>query len=1283
MRLWPLIIALLFPAKGIAQHLEFAHLNVADGLTHKSVLAVAQDSRGFIWLGTADGLNRYDSRRIKQYLADPRTKNSISSNNILSLLSDSRQNLWVGTTGGLHRYRPQTDDFEMMKLPVGSNGQDRHVINCIYEDRKHRLWVGTNSGLFLFPADGKPAIPFFASGGLMSNSINGILEDPRGNIWIGTGKGLNRFNGSSFENFLAGEHITALAEDEHHTLWVGLQQKGLYHFQNKELVAVNNIRRIKADGKGNLWIGTQDGLYAMDIKSRRLQVYRHQAEDPKSLSQNSIYALFIDRDQTLWVGTYFGGANTVSTSLFTIWQPGISSNVISAFARDEDDNLWIGTEGGGLNFWDRRQGKVVSWQHQPDNPAGISSNLIKTVYRDRDGNIWAGTSHGGGINVLSGGSFLKYLNTESAQLEIRVLTEDHRGLLWVGTNAGIRFFRRNGVTLTPDTGFAMPPYLQSAAIHSLLCDSKNRVWIGSEGLFLLDKNAGGIQRFHLNDQSTRVNSLFEDAAGNIWIGTEGKGLVRYDAVTQKMVVYTEVNGLANNNVYSILQDQQGDMWIGTRNGISCLHAATGAFKSYTISDGLAGNDCNRNACIRLGSDEIMFGGFNGFTGFYPDRIVVNAHKPVARITGLRLFNTPVAFGDEDRISFDHTQNVFTIEFAALNFIHPEKNRYAYKIDKVDNDWNYTVTPSATYNNLQPGSYLFLAKGSNNDGVWSEPVSILVVVHPPWWRTWWAYTLYALAFGALVFFIIRFFFLRALLRKDKILTALKLNFFTNISHEIRTYLSLITGPVEKLLLHKKEQDVDKEQLEMIRKNSEGLLQLVNELMDFRKAETGNLVLHIGQYNVVSFAQSICQSFQDISQSKNIVTDFLPSAPVITAWFDREQMKKVLFNLLSNAYKFTPTGGYVSITIEEKNDAVVIRVADNGKGIASENLSKLFDNYFQENDYGQQNTGYGIGLAFSKTIVELHKGELSVESASNTVFSVLLRKGNAHFDKDKILAAHPSEEEDIHYEHGLSPVPELTFAPGHGGSKTHTLLVVEDNAELRSFIAGALLPYFHVLEAPNGLEGFELATTQIPDIIISDVMMPEMDGYTLCRQLKTDERTNHIPVVLLTARSSVTDHKDGLQTGADVYLTKPFSIQLLQLQVQNLLSSAEKMRQRYNRALVVTADVTLAPEDDFISRIVLLAEENMANPDFDVEMICRKIGMSQTVLYKKLKAMTQMTVNEIVKNVRMKKAAALISQQKYTVYEIADMVGYSDTKYFSREFKKEFGVSPSEYKKVAGR
>ncbi|MFT3822551.1 MAG: two-component regulator propeller domain-containing protein [Chitinophagaceae bacterium] len=1324
------------------QNVAFDHFTVENGLSSNAVLAVAQDGDGFMWFGTQTGLNRYDGARVRVYKNDLKDSFSITGNNIQALLCDSRKILWIASSTGLDRYNRAHDNFEKVRLPA----KGFYMISCLYEDREARLWVGTSAGLFMITNVRQNTIQAFHAAengkGIAGENVHSICEDSKGNIWVGTLTGLTRMqwnNGvPSFQSFrheagnpnsISSNSIMAIAEDSLHHLWFGTQNDGLNGYDPAKEIFTryaygantttglinNNIRTILPVRNGKLWIGTQEGLSIMDPATRSFASYQHDAGNKKSLSQNSIYSLYEDANGSVWAGTYFGGVNTSYpyTTYFNVFQnnehrSSLSNNVVSSIIEDEQHNLWIGTEGGGLNCFNRTTGVFTAYKNQPGNPASIGSNLVKVVYKDSDGNIWCGT-HGGGLNVLDRrtGKFIRYLYEPNVPqimvTEVTSLLDDGSGRLWVVTNVGFKVFRRKGTILTPldlHEEIGNFPALQGRVLYK---DSKQNNWLGTmSGLYLLEAHS-----FKTVNASFRINAICEGADGNLWLGLNYGGLAKYNVATQQYTVYTDKDGLTNSNIIGVLEDDDRNLWLSTDNGLIKFDPRQKTVLTYTVSDGLAGNEFNYNSYLRDSKGEFFFGGLNGFTAFYPDKIEANQYAAPVAFTGLRLFNKPVTLNDESallkadintvkKIVFKYNQDVFTIEFALLNYIKSNKNKYAYYLKGFDKNWNEVTVPSATYTNLPFGTYTFYVKGANNDGVWSKPIELTITLLPPFWLTWWAYCIYGIAFAAIVFLITRYFFLNALLKKEDELHQVKLNFFTNISHEIRTHLTLIMTPVDRVLETKEKSGFEYQLLSQVKTNANRLLKLVSELMDFRKAETDHLQLQVGRINIVPFLQDIYDSFRELSQTKRIRTSFIHNAENIPIYLDSEQMEKVFFNLLMNAFKFTEAGGQISLGIEQQEGKVLVRVKDNGKGIAPEYLDKLFTNFFQVADHGLQNTGYGIGLALSKHIVILHKGSITVESEpampgkeGYTCFTVTLLQGNSHFAEDANVRFAVAQENTALFNDEIRKGEAVSPAAITHTDKQLTLLVAEDNPELRALVVQTFQAQYHIIECENGREGWEAAIAQIPDIVVSDVMMPDMDGLTFCRQLKTDERTSHIPVILLTAKSAQGDLVKGLETGADVYITKPFSTRALELNVRNLLLSREKIRVQFSRLLqqqpVPGEKLSVVEEEsyvnnvdkEFLERVIELVEEHMDDPDFGVDKLSRKVALSQPILYRKIKAVTNMSVNEFVKSLRLKKAAQLLQQRNMTVYEVAYAVGYVDRKYFSREFKKQFGKTPSEY------
>lgn len=1339
---------LLISMQGICQQVNFSHLDVSDRLSQNSVIAITQDAKGFMWFGTRQGLNKYDSRNFTIYKNVPGNRSSITNNYIYCLLTGQNGQVWAGTQNGLNRYHSETDQFDLIPFEknVKAGSRDKEII-CLFEDSRGRIWVGTRNTLYLITDVQEPVlvpVSRFTGNAFQLTNINCVYEDA-GIIWVGSDHGLVQlheqhgkfsikeiFHQEAGETRLVDNQVKSIVRDRRNRLWIGTAHRGLHlydpssgtfrRYQNaNNRIASDHIRKLLVDKEGNLWIGTQEGLSKMQAGTELITTFINNPWNDASLSQNSVHSIYMDKTGSIWVGTFFGGVNCLYAlnTPFTVYSTRsskkLSNNVVSSIVKDNEGDLWIGTEGGGINRFGN-DGSVTYYKHDSNDPYSPGSNLIKVLYKDKEGNIWAGT-HGGGLNLFdrSRNRFIRYLYDAADPYlqgaEITSLMQDEAGRLWIGTETqGLQLFQKKGSQLEPLPAPGGFMKLQRQSILSTLVTSNNTIWVGTRiGLYILSSDGSKL----LKTDSTifPVNCLYEDKQQRIWAGSGENGLVLFDKNGNRKSTITKNEGLPDNNVPGIIEGNNGELWISTINGLARYNPVTGACNVYNTEDGLAGNVFNNNAWYKAPDGNLYFGGYSGLTVFEPAAISQNLQAPRVEFSSFNLHNKEVKAGAPDRllqkhisytsgVKLMHNQNAFSVEFAALNFIKPAKNRYAYKLEGFDENFTYTSEPIASYTNIPPGNYTLIVKGSNNDGVWGEPISLGLQVLPPFWKTWWAYTLYILAGLALVFFVARYFLMQALMKRNNTLTQLKLNFFTNISHEIRTHLSLITGPTEKLMSKTSSNTSDKQLLQTIRSNSDSLLQLVNELMDFRKAETGHLTLHVSNTDIAGFAQSIYNSFGDIAASRKIDQQFSSDPSQIELTFDREQVEKVFYNLFSNAFKFTPDGGFVKLNIVEDTKSVIITVANSGKGIARENVDRLFDNYFQENDHGKQNTGYGIGLALSRSIVQAHKGSISVSSTKlndqdlhETIFRVTLLKGTQHYSPEQLVNATGSFAARTILPGETNPVQDSILS----SNGKPTILLVEDNKAIRTFIKETLQENYFIAEAADGVSGFAYAVEHIPDLIISDVMMPEMDGLEFCSRIKSDMRTSHIPVVLLTAKTAVEHQISGLQTGANIYLTKPFSTTVLELTVQNLLQAREKYWLHFNKTLgresipgdeikVDTSDAPNIPvvvpalhplDEAFLKNIETIVLENMDDPGFGVGMLSQKALMSQPVLYKKIKAITGLSANDFVKSLRLKQAATLLSEQRYTVYEIAYMVGYEDSKYFSREFKKQYGVNPSEY------
>lgn len=1339
------------------QPILFDHLNIEKGLSQNAVLSIAQDQNGFIWLGTRRGLNRYDGYRFKIYLNDPADSNSLKNDYINTLYRDQKGSLWVGSDAGLQKYNSQKESFELVRDPGKMTNPEGKKVTCIAEDKSDNLWVGTEYGLKLLASKNKQAYTrsfYAAKNQLPSNNIKTIYQDYLGTIWIGTSNGLCRLTFQNgiyhFENFktngqpgeISDNFITSIIEDKEKNLWIGTQNGGVNrydrsankfvvfkHTSNPVSLISNVVRKIITDQSGNLWIGSLEGISIMDPKTYACVSYQNASENKKSLSQNSVYSLFKDKNESIWIGTYFGGVNIAYPYITHFigyqknkYESSISNNVVSSLVEDRQKNLWIGTEGGGLNYYNRKTGQYTAYLNT-SSPYSLGSNLVKSIYEDKKGTIWAGT-HGGGLNRFNPETqtFKRFLYNPKDPLidEMNTFTEDQQQRLWVGT-------QKNGILYSNPEKTAFKPLnlpevnqrLKDKSIYVLHRDQHQDTWIGtSDGLFLLNKAQNLLVTFKMglpqSLKSSNINCIIQRKNGEIWIGTYYGGLSYYDQKRNRFVNYTQENGLPNNNVFGIMEDDSGNLWVSTSNGVSMFNPVLKTFKNYNSSDGLPGNEFNKNAYLKSSDGELFFGGYNGFTGFLTNKIQTNTKPSEIVLTDLKLDNQSVETNgadgllkqnicQTDELTLHHNQNTITLNFALLNYVKPEKNKYSYKLAGFEKNWNSVNTPTATYTNLPPGDYVFQVKGTNNDGIQSLNTKTLKIsVLPPFYLTWWAYLFYgALATGIIVL-LLRYLLIRAVLKNEKETNVHKLEFFTNISHEIRTPLTLIVGPLEKIIDQTIAQPELHQELSLIKNNADRLMRLTTELLDFRKAESGKMVLQVSPGNVVKFCHEIFLVFQNLAISQQLNYNFSATQEEIELYFDKVQLEKVLFNLLSNAFKFTPVNGQISLKLKTEADLVQIEITNSGKGIPPENQAELFKSFYQVAPAG--NIGTGLGLSFSKSITELHHGKIYFESTpdingvnGHTCFTVALPKGKEHFKPAELISDYIYYDDALNYnkevdfndnsnevflknDHVVDPeanniLAEEVLQP----LRKYTILLAEDNAEIRRFLSDALSANYQVYECEDGLAGWETAPELIPDLIISDVMMPNMDGLEFCRRVKTDERTSHIPVILLTARSAYIHQINGLETGADAYIIKPLNIKLLQLTLENLLNAREKLKLKYGQTITLEPKnlIINTTEQQFLANLIKIIEKHISDTDFGVPALAAEIGMSQPVLYKKIRSLTDQSVNDFIKYFRLKQAARLLKAGGLSISEIAYSVGFNDRKYFSLEFKKQFGISPTEY------
>lgn len=1333
-----LLLLPLFPSiQARSQELAGSSLTIKDGLIDPSIYSMVQDKRGFMWFGSWKGLSKYDTRELKNYTNDPNNPRSISSDFVRACHSDKKGRLWFGTNWGLNLYDPVTDSFDrFLKDSANVNSLSDNMIICLMEDEQGDLWVGTSNGVNrVRTVDNKITVERYLhteNPKEKKKYITAMYKDPDGIVWVSASHALMAFDPRKkkveymsfpFEDDPENKSVLTLYGDKSGNMWIGSRYKGLGKFDrkhkkfhsfrnlaetNEEKSDVLSVMQIIPARDGSLLIRTSRGILSYDISEDKLEHGISHNLLKKKLRISGILRIYLDSEENLWIGTLADGLHYITKRNNFFIPISVKNKEINVeqVLLDPNNKLWFQSYDR-----DRMGGTQNTWYHLDKInhslvPVSTLSGYTTKSYFDRNGSLWMGLVGNVIVNykVVSGKleekrRYILPHTPSSTEDQITVIGEDKSHLI-VGTAFnGLYVFDREKEQFLP---YNILPQTPTGAtqkyISYLFCDSKNNLWIGTTfGVTKISPN--NRKQFYQTANVTQaastnrtVNSVHEDMFGQIWMVLSNDGLYLYDVAKNVFVSKNKSKEIYGQNIRNIQHDNYGNLWLSNELGIVEYNIAKDKARQFFFYDGIPGSRLMSNSALKTQDGHIYITTNNGAVYFNPKNIPFNRQPPSVVFTRLRLYNKPVNIGDEteilkqslsesNEITFRHDQSIFSIDFAALSFSNIEKNEYAYKLDGFEKAWNYVKTPTATYTNLPAGQYTLLVKGANSDGVWSSKGSGLrITILPPWWNSWYSWIAYIILFTTAAYHITRFLWQRRVFRQEAELHEVKLNFFTNISHEIRTRLMLITGPVEQLLSSERITGSELKLLTYVSNSSESLLNLVSELMDFRKIESGYTRLAVRKYDLIPFVKHILAVFEHLSKSRNIHTVFSSSSSSIYLWFDSEQFQKVIYNILSNAYKFTDDDDEVRVSIEETDKNVTIEIADNGKGIAPEYLDKLFHNYFQVDESKGQNTGYGIGLALSKAIVESMHGKLEVTSKQasgdtkgQTVFRIALLKGREHFDPALIAPeiVDKNVAEDIS---ALSPTGNNQYI------KRETILFAEDNDELRAFVSDSLNWLFNIISVRNGKEAWEICTAQPPDLIISDVMMAEMDGLELCQKIRSDIRTSHIPIILLTARTAVPNQIEGLKHGADLYVAKPLSMRILELNIKNLLDSRKLLQQRYSRHISLSdkiIDMDRNKDDEFLNRIVQFVEDNIEDRAIGVPELCLYIGMSKTVLYQKLRALTDMTVNDFVKLIRLKLAARLLRDDRLSVQEVAFRVGYDDRKYFSKEFKKHFGENPSEF------
>ncbi|AWG22627.1 hybrid sensor histidine kinase/response regulator [Flavobacterium faecale] len=1377
----------------------FVHLTTENGLSQSDVNAIFQDSQGFMWFGTHDGLNKYDGYNFTVFSPTVNDSKTISSNLIWNIVDDKAGNLWIGTTGGgLNFFDKKTETFTQFKNKVGDFSTiSSNTVNSLFRDTKNRLWIGSKSGVNMLDLNQPLSQAKFNQIGVnllsngmtyQRNSYYTFLEGSNGDIFLSSANGLFKLRrdkqgelffqlldlGSELDSVV----IRAVDFDQFGRLMLGTSI-GLYIQTNKdgesysfEKIDDSSYSILLAD-KGYFWASSSNGLVRFENSSplnlpKKVTTYTNDLKNPDfSLSKNDIKSLFIDKAGMLWVGVNGGGVNKFDPNIkkFKHIKKDLNPNSISndkvrAVFEDSNGYLWIGTEGGGLNYSDKNDLTYSNFHSVPSKMSKIFA--------------FAEVQEGATKKLLIGGEFKSGLyqlditnpNTISAaslkpfvgiNLSVFAILVDKNKNIWIGTyGSGVH---RWLATATPGVYIKdvlyenenNPTSIPNNIIRSIYEDRAGNIWFGTgDGLSQLPKNQikSKVPQFKVykndpkNASSLSQNyilALYESKKGDFWVGTFGGGLNKLIPAKGDQPVsfqkFSENDGLPSNVIKGIQEDEFGNLWLSTNKGLSRWNTKTNKVKNYDVNDGLQSNEFSELSFFKRRDGELLFGGVNGFNAFLPSEIIDNVTPPKTVITSLSIFNKLIAIGDEfngrvilpesistiKEIELKYSENSFSIEFAALHYSAPRKNQFAYKLEGFNKDWVYTTSKNrlATYTNLAPGTYTLLVKSSNNDGIWNEtPTTLKIIVVPPFYRTNFAYFLYFLSIIGLLYFYRRFTIISSTqkhelelehLEKEKHeeIHRLKLEFFTNISHEFRTPLTLIKGPLDYLM--SKGDNISakevKEQYGLMHKNTNYLLRLVNQLLDFRKMDQGKMNLNLSKSDIVGFLNEVGEPFQFLSRKKRISFGISASRQQIATWFDPDAVEKIINNLLSNAFKFTPENGSVQLDIYDGIDFVkpdfidlqikqenyiILQVKDSGPGVPAHRIQHIFERFYTAKVLTSHENakGAGIGLSFTKNLIELHQGIVNVKSdpENGTTFYIWLPKNKETFEAragvnfHEVFEATDFISQEDAESHAISVMDDIADQNiSRSRSKLPVLLVVDDNADIRSFIKKGLGEKYYIYEAENGQVGAEIAKKHMPNIVITDLMMPVMDGIELCNLLKSTQETSHIPVVILTAKTSQEKEIEGLQNGADAYIRKPFNLELLELKLSNILKHREELRKRFNRDITLQPnEVTITSSDEnFLKQAIDIVEKHMMDTEFSVEMLVKEMNISRSNLYLKIKELTGLSSSEFIRNIRLKRAVQLFEKSDYSVKEIMYMTGFNTASYFSKCFKKQFGVIPSKY------
>jgi signal transduction histidine kinase/ligand-binding sensor domain-containing protein/DNA-binding NarL/FixJ family response regulator len=1323
------------------------------GLSNNTVHSILQDKNGFIWIATEEGLNKFDGKNFTHFAIN-KGRYSLSHNRTQAMILAPDGNIWAGTSDGLNIYDYKQDSI----ITVRNNTSPLKLVynditDLVSNSDQSRTWIGTyGNGVNYFDwakneffALTLPKIPNVDE----PLNVMSLLEDDNNRLWIGTqNNGLYQYDRKEkklefYELPESGRHIRSIYQDSFRRIWIGTS-KGCYIYNETlnhldpinypEGLIENSIGIITEDQNGKIWIGTELFLMNFSVRSFSLsekfsfRIIAH-GESSSRLSCPSINSLFADQDNNMWIGTAWGGLNMLkgsSTKFKLIKHDSESANSlpnspINAIASDKSGNLYLATMGTGkvgLCALNSESGEVKELAVDKK----FQGYVYQSMLFDSQSNLWVGTYNKGLLKIdQAGSSYTQFLfdNSNPNSLpgnDVRCIYESKDHTIWIGTNNGLAKYntKTRSITRCPISE------VRYIAIRAIKETADGLLWLGTYG-------AGAIT-YHPISREVNYNPanlgihivsdmLVKD--DSLWIATQGEGLILVNVNTKESSVFTESSGLASNYLSSLIRDKSGNIWISNSKGIAKLNIKTKEIENFNSGDGLQNREFSERAAAVLPNGMLAFAGFGGVNIFNPMDVTKDDKCPPVIFTRLLIFNelsTPSENKHKysplkqnitlaDRIELKYNQSVFTIEFMGINYTANQKIQYAYLLEGSDEKWNQLGDQnSVTFRNLPSGNYVFKVKASSPDAVWSDNniSSIVIVVHSPWWATWWAYLIYGILIVTAIYFVLlsvkmriqtanRLKIERAKREKEEELHQEKLQFFTNISHEFRTPLTLIIGPLEKMQFDETNED-KKSNIKLMLRNANRLLTMVNQLLDFRKTERGQMKLKIQESDMILCIKEILITFEELRKQKNIHLDFQHGEEVFQAWFDSDFLSKSLTNLLSNAFKFTPDNGTITVNLILEKDAIgknqiTLSITDNGKGILPKDIPNIFDRFYQGEVQSNMQQGSGIGLHLVKNLIELHHGTIEVESEPNvfTTFRISLP-----IDRSAYLPEEFNAGSDLAPKPGIQEPDRMSHVEMIEGHKPESqkkdskkrILIVEDNTDIRNYIRSILGSNYLIDEAENGITGLEMISLHEYDLIISDLMMPEMDGIEMCKRLKTSIETDHIPVILLTAKSDIENRIEGLSIGADSYITKPFHPQHLIIRVTKLIELREILKERYSRKILL-GEMHQHPaksessDEMFLQKTIAIILKKMIESDFNGDGLAHELNISRMGLHRKIKALTGQSTGELIRNIRLKKASELLSIHGKNISEVCYDVGFNSPSYFTTCFTEVYKMTPTEY------